>query len=691
MLGPADNPIEHATDDLLGRDKVAQSIADNLRLVDASRGYVYGILGPWGSGKSSLINLVKERLSQSPSVEVLDFNPWMFSGAEQLVESFFNELAGQLRLKGDKFTAIADSLDSYSQLLTPLAGVPWLGPWVVRARGVSGYLKRVSDARKGTIYTRRAELEKHLNTLDAPIVVVVDDIDRLSVSEIREIFKLVRLTASFPNVIYLLAFDRYRVEEALTDNGVAGRDYLEKILQTPVDIPRPPDRLLWTTAQTLIDQAVEDSGAQIRFDQSRWPDIFVEIIWPLIKNIRDLRRFGGSIDASLRELQDEVEGVDLLALEAVRVFMPDTFQEIYNCRKILTATRARLTAVPATDGGDEHAIARLLSVAEREGHRSVAQAVIERLFPSAARHVGGNAYGAEWKNGWMRHRRVAHEDILNRFLERLAGEGMEAFAAAEGLYANFNDPDALKAALDALEPSAIQDAIASLEVYQDEYPPESVPPTIVILLNKLPDIPERERGFLSFGDARMTVIRVVLRMLRRLDSGNVLPTIQAALPQIDTLASRLDLIMLVGHREGAGSKLIPEDDAQLLETELGSQVASASPNELAHERELLRLLSCSINFGADVPALLHAWNNLALVASIVRSARNFRRSQIMGNRAVHRTAVLHWDILVKVFGSEAALIEAIEQTRPIALDDRDFGSILSLADRYVSGWRPSEF
>jgi hypothetical protein len=48
----------------------------------------------------------------------------MFSGAEQLADSFFAELAAQLRLKGGRFHRIAERLDSYGELLTPLGIVP---------------------------------------------------------------------------------------------------------------------------------------------------------------------------------------------------------------------------------------------------------------------------------------------------------------------------------------------------------------------------------------------------------------------------------------------------------------------------------------------------------------------------------------------------------------------------------------
>lgn len=89
----------------------------------------------------------------------------------------------------------------------------------------------------------RDKVSKALKKLDKPLIVVLDDIDRLSTPEIRDIFKLVRLTASFPNIIYILAFDRVRVEQALGEQGISGRDYLEKILQLVADLPVIPDHV----------------------------------------------------------------------------------------------------------------------------------------------------------------------------------------------------------------------------------------------------------------------------------------------------------------------------------------------------------------------------------------------------------------------------------------------------------------
>ena len=86
-----DNPIRMPEDDALGRAKVARSFAAQVLSLDVSEGVVVGVLGPWGSGKTSFVNLARVHLEEA-GISILDFNPWMFSGAEQLVEAFFVEI-----------------------------------------------------------------------------------------------------------------------------------------------------------------------------------------------------------------------------------------------------------------------------------------------------------------------------------------------------------------------------------------------------------------------------------------------------------------------------------------------------------------------------------------------------------------------------------------------------------------------
>ena len=95
---PIDAPITSSDDDDLGRAPVAHDFAESIRELDASQGLVVGILGPWGHGKSSFINLMREQFETEPALTVIDFNPWMFSGSNQLVNFFFTEIGAELNV-----------------------------------------------------------------------------------------------------------------------------------------------------------------------------------------------------------------------------------------------------------------------------------------------------------------------------------------------------------------------------------------------------------------------------------------------------------------------------------------------------------------------------------------------------------------------------------------------------------------
>ena len=156
----------------------------------------------------------------------------------------------------------------------------------------------------------------------------MDDIDRLARNEIREVFKLVRLIARFPNIIYVLAFDRLMVEKALREPGISGRDYLEKILQLVVDLPAVSPDILQRQLLQAIDEAlagIDDPGP---FYADAWPDIFMEVIRPLVRNMRDVRRFATTIRGTVRSLNGQIALTDVLALEAIRLFLPDVFAQL---------------------------------------------------------------------------------------------------------------------------------------------------------------------------------------------------------------------------------------------------------------------------------------------------------------------------------------------------------------------------
>ncbi len=680
---PGDNPIRLPQNDVLGRTKTARSFSVQILSLDASEGVAIGVMGPWGSGKTSFVNLARVHLEEA-GVPILDFNPWMFSGAEQLVESFFVELSAQLRLR-PSLAGIGKDLEDYGEAFSGMGWLPLVGPWIDRGRAATGILAKILRRRKEGAGERRAKVAQALAALEKPIVVVLDDIDRLTTSEIRDTFRLVRLTANFPNVIYIVAFDRVRVEEALAEQRIPGRDYLEKILQVGVDLPAIPAQVLNTQVFGAIDTAlsqVEDPG---EFDESSWPDVFMEIIRPLISNMRDVRRFSAALHGTARDLGGQVALVDVLALEAVRVFLPDVFHHIHDAIESLTTSASSYGRVDST-----HLKKQVDLLIEQAGpdHREVVESLIERLFPCGHRHLGGADYGGEWKTQWLRERRVAHEDILRVYLERVVGQGLLAFTEAERAWARMADRAALDSYLRGLDPERLQDVFSFLETYEDRFAPEHVVPGTVVLLNLMPELPERKRGMFE-PTPRLIVARVVLRLLRSLgDAGEVETAVREILPELLTLSAKLELLTLIGHREGAGQRLIPEQSAIQLQEDWRSEVRSAQVETLAEEAEILRIFLFASREAEPAEPPLEIAGLPQITLALLQSALSEVRGQAMGSRAVSRSHRLAWDVLTELYRDEDTLRERIHELKsaqPEGVDD-----LLQLADKYLGGWRPED-
>ncbi len=228
----ADLPIASSDADLLDRGGLVDRLVAQARRAPADAGFVIGLSGAWGSGKTSLLNLVEERLGTD--TVVLHFEPWMFTGAEQLVARFFEELAEQLKSRrGKRLHKLGERLSDYGAAIAPAASV-LMGP----AGGLATMPEQLLERHRGSALIARERLRKQLAERPERIVVIVDDVDRLTSPEIREVVRLVKLVGDLPGVVYLLAYERSRVERALSAHGARdGRSYLEKIVQAPFSLP----------------------------------------------------------------------------------------------------------------------------------------------------------------------------------------------------------------------------------------------------------------------------------------------------------------------------------------------------------------------------------------------------------------------------------------------------------------------
>src|SRR5262249_35921668 len=135
-----------------------------------------------------------------------------------------------------------------------------------------------------------------LKNQNRPILVFIDDIDRLTAEEIRQLFRVVKAIADFPNIIYILLFDKSVVIESLKQfQTISGEDYLEKIVQVPFELPLPDKTSLRGLLIENLNIILADLPSE-SFDTNHWNNVYLEGIDHFIVTPRDI----GSCTSPLR-------------------------------------------------------------------------------------------------------------------------------------------------------------------------------------------------------------------------------------------------------------------------------------------------------------------------------------------------------------------------------------------------------
>ena len=703
-----DEPIRTQFGDVLGRAPIAHAFARSILELDASQGLVVAVLGPWGHGKSSFINLMREEFEGIPkefesseesdptpeesetrrALTVIDFNPWMFSGSDQLVDFFFTQIGAELKVKNEsRLGKIADWLGQYAGILKPAAKLIPLpdasAVGEVIAAGISGLAETTSADR--SVQEVKDDITKALSKLEKPIVVIIDDIDRLTKIEIREIFKLVRLTASFPNIIYLLAFDRERVEQALSEDGIPGRAYLEKIVLLSFDVPQASEKLLRSRAIAELERILSPV-TNASLDEDRWFSAYSEVIEPLLSNIRDVTRYAISAKQTIKDLGDQVDLVDLLAMEALRVFRPEIFRHLPTLRKELTGTcdtkggagrRTRKDIEELLESGEERnpsPIESLLS--EFSGNKTVA-ALLTYVFP-ASQHD----HMSEQLNTWRNERRMAHIDFLNLYFDRVMPDSLVAFQCSEHAVNLLNDRTSLKKYLAELPPETLEDVIDGLASYETKFTDDMVIPGSITLLNLIDTISKKKRRSLFDIAGGFAVRHVVIALLHRVDKEEEREKfVSQILEGLETYSSKLYFIDTIRYSNLGEKGLVSETFVEQIHADFVKKIQDTPPSEPSREWDAWRIYYEVGKKTHKVP--LNPGEDPILLLAVLYSLR-FTLPQSLNPLQDQSKDRLDWDKLVKLFGSEDKVRTALGNIR----DELGDNEVLRLADRYLQGWEP---
>jgi energy-coupling factor transporter ATP-binding protein EcfA2 len=406
-------------DDKLGYAPFAKRIAQVIVNLTAPNGYVIGIHGKWGSGKSTVLNFILEYLrkhnieNEGNQITHIDFRPWIVSGHQDQIVAFFKILSEKLGpkdiswkrfLKGAfRFVRgttdnLVDAAATIALTIDPSGGTASRFAGNLAKKSVDSLLGRF--LKDPSLQQAYENLKDQLGRSGKRFVVTIDDIDRLENRDVRTIMQLVKSIGQLPNVVYLLAYDRQIVWDALDQEGNrAGPRFAEKIVQQELELPKPARH----TLLAILDREI--SFLTKSMDEStRWYDIVTNGIHRWIQLPRDVVRLSNAVKFSWPALEGEIDPQDLLAIEGLRLFDEGAFNWIRDNRDFFFSEGHFMMAQDEVRSG----AVNILKQSASEIDRSQILRIISVLFPQSAKWFDGQkSFGGEAHVEVMKRRGVA--------------------------------------------------------------------------------------------------------------------------------------------------------------------------------------------------------------------------------------------------------------------------------------------
>jgi len=326
-----DNPILSDEKDLYGYTILAEQIVKKiLNQPKNPNSFTLGINGQWGIGKSSLLNLITNRLDEKSIQKESDhilikFSPLLLSNSNNLTI----ELLHQVNSKLSSFS-IKSNLQFRKYIFFLTSKVSDL---------LSGIISIFSGEQSSK---EQAELlSKTIKKIDRKVIITIDDLDRIEKDEIIEILKLIRNIGNLPNLVYLIAYDKGYLCKKLEDKdaNVAGL-FLEKFFTVDITLPKIKSEILRRNLIEEINNRIPYLSHEINqsFNIFEGKSIYSNIIdaktVPLglfesvVKTRRDMVRFINSLLLIPESFFYELVGAEILIVELFKLRFTLVYQSI---------------------------------------------------------------------------------------------------------------------------------------------------------------------------------------------------------------------------------------------------------------------------------------------------------------------------------------------------------------------------
>lgn len=344
----SDNP---SLTDELGRSDYAEMLVDKIYATYKS-GNLFGgsmtilLNERYGAGKTTFFNLIEGKAKGI--IRTCVFKPWQTDSGMRMTEELLRLLEEQYAISNQ----LVKHLEGYSKLLSGS-----------EAKGVLGFVSHLLSE-KDSLAQRYDSIRRQLQTINDPLVVLVDDVDRLQAEELLALLKLLRNGADFPNIIYLVAADKEAMSQMLETKGIKNSDeYLKKFFNFELLFPIDDSFLKSLLRNQIVSTLSGYYGVRFSMPSVEKEILTAQIVQNVFRSPRDVYRFINLLTYSLDLFKrygilEDVNVQDLLKLLLIQFISPVVYKILRDEMDLLLDIRGNDGRVHLKEGYKDVIISR---------------------------------------------------------------------------------------------------------------------------------------------------------------------------------------------------------------------------------------------------------------------------------------------------------------------------------------------
>jgi len=257
---------------------------------------------------------------------------------------------------------------------------------------------------------------KVLAASDCLFVVAFDDLERLKVRQLADVLRLISSVASFPNTAHILCMDRYRIAKEHGGRERGGHGFLEKFTSVTFDVPATDPVMLGEMLLQRVRSSLEANDVELSWQrfQEHWHSGLSE----LIDTPRDVIRLANAYDMALEVVGVDTDAADLLAIEALRILVPDAHAEMQRRSiSLLGEGPFILRTLGMSDDERKELFSseyERIRIAAPEGQRDATDELLKSVF-SCVRGLQRSGHCGSSTEAHRERRAQSHEHFANYF------------------------------------------------------------------------------------------------------------------------------------------------------------------------------------------------------------------------------------------------------------------------------------